>query len=107
MFAYERESDSTLVVGAGIPEPWVTADPGVVIRGLSTHYGKLDLSARAHDGVARVRLARMDRIPPGGIVVMTPLAAPIVAASINGRRVPASGGGVIVRELPADVSFQH
>ena len=32
MFAYEREADSSLVVGAGIPESWVMEKPGVTVR---------------------------------------------------------------------------
>ena len=50
MFAYEREADSSLVIGAGIPESWVTEKPGVTVRRLSTHYGALSYTMRSETG---------------------------------------------------------
>jgi hypothetical protein len=107
MFAYERESDSALVVGAGLPEAWVTADPGVVVRRLSTHYGKLDLTVRARGGAVRVHVAGTDRSPPGGVVIGTPLTTPLRGVTVNGRSVRADRGQVVVRRLPVDVVFHH
>ena len=40
LFVYEREVDSTLVLGAGIPDAWL-ADSGVTVHGLSTWWGPL------------------------------------------------------------------
>jgi hypothetical protein len=107
MFAYERESDSSLVVGAGIPESWVIDAPGVVVRGLSTHYGKLDLSVRAQGDVVRIRVAGAEPIPRGGVVIRTPLARRLRSATVDGRPVSVGSGEIIVRALPADVVFQH
>ena len=47
MFAYERDNDSSLVIGAGVPETWVREEKGVGIRNLSTHYGLLSYSMRS------------------------------------------------------------
>jgi hypothetical protein len=69
MLAYEREEDSSLVIGAGVPDEWLDAEPGVVVRNLSTHYGPLSFTMRRVGGNVRVRLERGVRIPPGGIVV--------------------------------------
>src|SRR6185436_10136549 len=54
MFAYERESDSSLVIGAGVPESWVRQAPGVRIGSLSTHYGRLSYNMRATGNVVRI-----------------------------------------------------
>ena len=47
MFAYDRASDSALVVGAGIAEKWVREAPGVKVRALGTPYGPIDFDIRA------------------------------------------------------------
>ncbi len=72
MFAYERESDSSLVLGAGVLESWVAERPGVTVRKLSTHYGPVSYTMRREPGSARVSIQTGTRIPPGGIVVHSP-----------------------------------
>lgn len=53
MFAYE-EDDDTLIVGAGVPRKW-TRGTGVVLRGLPTQRGIVDLTMR-RCGVVRVEV---------------------------------------------------
>jgi F5/8 type C domain-containing protein len=65
MLAYERESDQSLVLGAGIPESWLVQ--GVHVRDLRTIYGPLDFSA-----IGNVVKVSGVRVPPGGIVLMLP-----------------------------------
>jgi hypothetical protein len=107
MFAYERESDSTLIVGAGIPPAWVSDDPGVELRRLPTYYGPLDLSMRA-DGT-RVKVAMSGvRVPPGGVVLRTPLDLRLTRATIDGTPTPVRNGReIVVRKLPATIVLEH
>jgi hypothetical protein len=107
MFAYEREADSSLVIGAGIPESWVMEKPGVTIRRLSTHYGPLSYTIRNESGRARVSMSAGLTIPPGGLVVHSPFTKPVSEVRVNGA-VSAVGqsGGVLVRSLPAEVVFR-
>ncbi|HWJ21965.1 MAG TPA: discoidin domain-containing protein [Gemmatimonadaceae bacterium] len=114
MFAYDREADSALVVGAGVPSRWTTEAPGVSVRGLRTVYGALDLAMRAErDSVVRVHVGAMERVPRGGVVVRPPLARPVRSVTVNGAaaaatRDAASGEAeVVVRRLPADVAFRY
>jgi hypothetical protein len=65
MLVYERESDQSLVLGAGIPEAWLKE--GVSVRDLRTIYGPLTFSVKGD--VVKVSGVR---VPPGGIVVMLP-----------------------------------
>ncbi|MBA2459886.1 MAG: hypothetical protein H0V43_13145 [Gemmatimonadales bacterium] len=58
---------SALVVGDGVPEAWVM-DPGVTIRGLSTHYGRPSYSMRGEGERVWIRLEQGLLVPPGGIV---------------------------------------
>ncbi len=91
LFAYERESDSSLVIGAGIAPEWVTTAPGVVVHGLRTAYGSLDLSARGDSDSVVVHLNGTMRAPAGGLVVHSPL----------------DGRTTTVRALPADITFRY
>jgi hypothetical protein len=103
-FAWERERDSALVIGAGIIEPWL-ASPGVTVRGLSTWWGPLSLTATREDGAAVIRISDGVRVPPGGLVVVSPLVAAPSAADVDGTSIPVVDGAVTVRRLPAIVRF--
>ncbi|MEO5590450.1 MAG: coagulation factor 5/8 type domain-containing protein, partial [Gemmatimonadaceae bacterium] len=108
MFAFEREVDSSLVVGAGIPEAWVREDSGVSIKGLSTHYGLLSYRMTAHETQLRVALDAGTRIPPGGIVVESPSSRAVRRVTVNGSPATAGkSGSVTVRSLPAVISFSY
>jgi F5/8 type C domain len=109
LFAYERAEDDALVVGAGVPEAWVREAPGVELSGLRTYFGPLSLRMRAEGQTVRVRVGGGVRVPPGGIVLRTPLERPIRRATVNGRRaaVSADGTEVVVRAVPADVVLEH
>lgn len=108
MFAYERESDSTLVIGAGVPERWVSERPGVTVRRLSTYYGMLSYTMRRENTGVRISMQAGLRIPPGGIVVHSPFAGPAQQAVVNGAATPlTSTGAVVVRSLPAEVVFRR
>jgi hypothetical protein len=108
MLAYERESDSTLVIGAGVPESWVMERPGVTVRRLSTHYGPLGFTMRNEAGNVRVSMQAGIRIPPGGIVVRPPFSRPPRESRVNGVvTAPLPTGGVVVRAVPAEVVFRQ
>ncbi|MBC7789904.1 MAG: discoidin domain-containing protein [Anaerolineae bacterium] len=108
MFAFERESDSSLVVGAGIRPAWVNENPGVAIQGLRTHYGSVDVTIQRMGRDVRVNIGGSMRIPRGGIVVSAPLDERATEVTIGGRRAtPVGNGEVIVKQLPAEVIFSY
>jgi hypothetical protein len=73
LLAYERESDSALVIGAGVPMAWL-AGSGVVVRNLHTRWGPLSYSMRGDRERATLEIEDSGlRLPPGGIVVEGPL----------------------------------
>ena len=88
--AYEDESDSSLVIGAGIPERWL-ADSGVVVRNLHTRWGTLSYTMRKEaPGSITCSVEAGDlRVPPGGIVVRPPLGTvSFDEPTVNGRPGP-------------------
>jgi hypothetical protein len=104
MFAYERD-DGSLVVGAGIPESWVV-EPGVVVRGLRTPFGALDLTMRRSGDTVRTEIAGVT--PPAGVILHSPLEAPAKSITVNGQ--PVTGGNgreVRIRRFPAVVEMRY
>ena len=95
MLAYERESDSSLVIGAGVKDDWVKQDPGVRVANLSTEYGPLNYDMRAFGKAVTVNLRSGIKMPPGGIVIFSPLDQPILSAA--DRR--CSRGGQVAQEI--------
>ena len=103
LFAYEEESDSSLVIGAGIPARWATE--GAAVRGLRTPFGTYDVSVRDSSGSVVVRVAG-SRVPPGGIQVRAPFGRPFGGARANGAAAArATDGSVRVDALPATIEF--
>ncbi len=108
MFAYDRASDSALVVGAGIAEQWVREAPGVKVRGLGTPYGPIDFDARATGRSVVAHIGGALRMPPGGIVFRSPLDHVIARATVNGNVVTASTAGeVVIHQLPATINLTY
>jgi hypothetical protein len=106
MFAYEREADSSLVLGAGVREEWVTAETGIRVNGLRTHYGSLGYTMRlVPEGVA-VRLGGV-RVPRGGIVIRSPLARPITSVTADVRIVRQDSEEIVIDRLPAIVVLRY
>jgi hypothetical protein len=108
MFAYEREEDDALVLGAGLPASWLEGGPGVRVRGLSTHFGTLSYELKPLPTGLEVRIASGVRVPRGGIALQLPDLRPgarIVSAARN-ERVPADGTPV-VRQLPVDLVIER
>jgi hypothetical protein len=107
MFAFERESDSSLVIGAGIPENWVREKPGVLIYGLMTHYGRLSYTMRSAGPDIEVKIEESLDIPSGGVIVRSPADRPVRRALVNGKQVAATKGEVVVHSLPATITFKY
>ncbi|MGI9078489.1 MAG: hypothetical protein ACR2G6_14350 [Gemmatimonadaceae bacterium] len=104
----ERESDSSLVVGAGLHPDWVREEPGVAIEGLRTHYGALDVRIQRAGRDISVKLGGSARVPPGGIVVSAPLAERAAGVTVGGLRAkPGADGEIRIKRLPAEVIFSY
>jgi hypothetical protein len=106
MLAYERESDRSIVIGAGVPWAWVSEGQGVRVSSLSTAHGLLGFTMRA-DG-ARLRVGiEGPAAPEGGFVIAPPSKTPFRRALVDGRRVKiARDGSVTVKRAPAMVVFE-
>jgi len=105
MIAYERESDSTLVVGAGIPLDWARSPTGVTVRGVHTWWGTLDLTMRATRNVVRTTLQGVQ--PPGGIVLCAPFGPSPRSVRVNGKTSSLNARREVRVRAPAVVEFEY
>lgn len=106
MIAYERERDSVLVVGAGIPLAWARDSAGVTVRGMRTWWGALDLSMKRSGRGVRVTLDGVS--PPNGVELRAPFGRLPRMVLVNGTRAATSDGGRAVRvRAPAVVEFGY
>lgn len=96
IFAYEREHDRTIVLGAGLSDSWLNGR-GIDVHGLRSAYGALDFTMRATPKSLRVRISA-DAQPPGGYVVPWPWTPPPGPATLNGRPIRLENGAF---RLPA------
>ncbi len=101
LFAYEREQDEALVVGAGIPATWLDG-VGVSVDGLRTPYGLLGYSLRAEGDVLHFDVRPGLELPPGGLVLSLP--SPWAQGSVDGQQI--RGGEVRITRLPARIEVR-
>jgi hypothetical protein len=70
LFAYDRESDGSMVLAAGVPSSWLEGE-GVAIRDLRTPYGRLGYTLAASGGEVTLTITQpID--PPGGLMLSLP-----------------------------------
>ena len=105
IFVYERERDSALVIGAGVPESWARARDGVGIENLRTPYGLLSFNETAIGNAIRVDVTGLTKMPRGGIVVRAPFPFKASGASVNGVKTIVADESVRVSSLPARIEF--
>jgi hypothetical protein len=85
LFAFEHDADQSLVVAAGIPQDWLAAGE-VVVSGLPTAYGRLDLRLRqTGDGALRLSLGGSHGLPPGGFRFAPPGDGALREVRVNGE----------------------
>ena len=95
LFAYEREPEATLVIGAGLKPEWL-AQGDIEVRGLSTPYGPLGYRlARAPQGWVLDLKGAATGVPAHEVRLAWPGSGALPEARHEGRRLAWQG-----RELP-------
>ena len=103
LFAYERSSDHSIVMAAGIPEPWLAGD-GVGIDGLRTPNGAIGYRLKADANSLSLHLdAKAGRMPSGGFILSWPMAEEPGRTEVNGQIVQWNHRELRIDRIPADV----
>jgi hypothetical protein len=98
LFAYDRDADQALVVGAGLPAEWLQGD-GISVRNLHTRYGMLDFSLRLDGDFLEFRPGNRLTYPPGGILLQPPV--PFAYAEADGVRLDTADASGVRLTAPA------
>jgi hypothetical protein len=93
LFAYERESDDSLVLAAGLPDDWFDHGRTNGVTGLPTYYGRLSYSLERGKNGWSIDIAPLERSPRGGIDVRLPVSAAggLLLASGREHRIGSDG----------------
>jgi hypothetical protein len=105
MFAYERQSDKSLVLAAGIPSDWFEG-PGFAAKNLRTPYGSLSLSLKRRGKDLVVSLAGSAR-PPGGFFLLSPWPHLPNARRLDGQPLAWQNGELHIRDLPVEILIEQ
>jgi hypothetical protein len=105
LFAYEDESERSLVLAAGVPMAWLRGK-GLSIRDLRTPYGRLSWSARVGaDGVVDVRVSGLRSWPRGGVTLRGPWGKNARIA-VDGRITEVPADAIALSQLPSHVRVE-
>ena len=106
-FAYERESDQSLVLAAGIPQAWLVNGEHIAIQALRTTYGSLSYDIQRQGNTTRLTVPNGMQVPHGGFVFQAPIDAnqAIQDVRINGKPVTISPDGIHFSSLPAVIEI--
>ena len=114
MLAYEREFDHALVLAAGVPQEWALDRVGIGVQRLPSYYGVLSYTLKPESTSTddhpqlRLQLSGDLDVPPGGIVVRSPLKRPLSHVVVNGRRLESfSPHEAVIRTFPADIVLSY
>jgi hypothetical protein len=103
MFAYERESDRTLILAAGLAPEWLEG-AGVRVERMPTLYGALSYSLRKLDS----RTVQFDvrSAPDVPLLLRPPLGCRSCGVTLDGKPLSsAEAESVTIRHAPAEVIF--
>ena len=97
------------MLAAGVPESWLANGESVGIRRFPTEFGTVNYSMkRDGEGDIAMRVSGDLNTPRAGLVVQSPLSAPLKGATVNGTEVASEDGtSVRVDEFPADITLHY
>jgi len=103
-FLYEREDDDALVLAAGVPEAWLRKGGRVRVTRLPTWWGRVSYSLRGEGDRVHLSVSGDLQVPPGGIVIASPLDRPLRSVSVDGRTSREfDASRATLRAVPAEV----
>jgi hypothetical protein len=91
LFAYDRASDQSMVLAAGVQNAWLAGE-GIALRDLRTPYGRLGYTLKASGGRVTFTLTQpVD--PPGGLILSLPSGEVKLRPGVTTYTVPMDASG--------------
>lgn len=108
MFVYEREKDTSLVIGAGIPEEWISDTNRVVVKNLPTYYGMVSYTVFSKGNSVVYSFSGTIDILQTHLVVTSPKSAVVQKAFVNNKVFTVQNDNTVdIREFPATVELEY
>ncbi|MGO1069091.1 discoidin domain-containing protein [Lysobacter sp. CA199] len=104
LFAYTRDVDQALVIGAGVPAMWLDGE-GISVEGLRTPYGALGYRFKRAGKQATLEIDGGLHAPAGGVVVTWPFAGAPGKTLVDGRETAWAKGELKIERVPARISI--
>ncbi|HEY0660041.1 MAG TPA: discoidin domain-containing protein [Lysobacter sp.] len=105
LFAYTRDQDEALVIGAGIPADWLEGE-GVAVEGLRTPYGALGYALKGSADKVQLTLAPGLAVPPGGVVLSWAYPQQPGRTLVDGKPAQWRNGELRITAAPAKVVIE-
>ena len=108
MFVYEDDSDSTLVLGAGLKDDWIDSPEGISINKMPTYYGDVSYTVKKSQNGYQIKIWGNLEIPEHSIIFKnfkreTPSKVPI-----NGKSIVISDKArIVVNRLPIKITITY
>jgi hypothetical protein len=106
MFVYEREADTTLVIGAGIKEEWIKSTEGVTAMNLPTYYGIINYKAYSRRGEATIEVSSYNLQKNTMLEILIPSSMKIRKLLLDGDLVTPTHK-VAVKKIPVRIQIQY
>jgi hypothetical protein len=108
MFVYEQNADTTLVIGAGIPEEWLKEKETIAIRNFPTYYCIFSMSMQKADNSVIVDIQTKNKVSPVKVVLKSPLAAPIKSVVADGKTITSfTPDEALIDDIPSRVVIYY
>ncbi|HYQ91683.1 MAG TPA: hypothetical protein VES89_06310, partial [Candidatus Competibacteraceae bacterium] len=107
LFAFEEESDQSLVIAAGVPYAWLENTAGISVKRLPTYHGTLNYTLqREAPGKLRLTLTGDIVLPPGHLVIRPPMS--LRGLTVNGKASTLfDAEHATITEFPAEVVLEY
>ncbi|HEX9652616.1 MAG TPA: discoidin domain-containing protein, partial [bacterium] len=108
LFVYEDESDSSLVIAAGLLPEWIDSPEGVELRQAPTYYGRINYSIKKVGKSYSVGLSGDLRMPEGNIRIKSFKDKAPKKVVVNGKKIKTyDAKEIIVGVFPAEIKVEY
>jgi hypothetical protein len=114
MLAWTRDRDGRLVLGMGVPREWLESPEGMKVAGLETEFGAVGFTSTFADGVVRITVDTVEKMPlgadlgGGGLAWSLPDVKKIERVTVNGDDMtPDADGHVLLASVPARIEVTY